>query len=109
VINWERVEELRDEIGADGFTEVVALFLEEADEAVARLAEGARDRLAEDLHFLKGSALNLGLAQLAELCQQGERAAARGEAGVVDVTEVRQTYAQSRAALLAGMDGRTAA
>jgi HPt (histidine-containing phosphotransfer) domain-containing protein len=109
VINWERVEELRDEIGMDGFAEVVALFLDEADGAVVRLAAGAPAGLAEDLHFLKGAALNLGLAQLADLCQQGERAAARGEGGAVDVDDVRASYAQSRTALLAGLASRSAA
>jgi HPt (histidine-containing phosphotransfer) domain-containing protein len=109
VINWERVDELRDEIGADGFVEVVALFLDEADEAVARLDGGTAAGLAADLHFLKGAALNLGLSRLADLCQQGERAAARGEGGTVDVAVVRQTYALAREALLAGLAGRPAA
>jgi histidine phosphotransfer protein HptB len=113
MINWDRVAELRDEIGADGFVEVVELFLEEADEAVVRLAgdRGAATAagLGADLHFLKGSALNLGLVQLADLCQQGERAAARGDSDAVDTDVVRAVYAQSRAALLAGLDGRSAA
>lgn len=107
MINWERVEQLRQEIGDDGFGEVVALFLEEADEAVARLSAGTAAALAGDLHFLKGSALNLGLADLAELCQQGERAVAQGDG--VDVAAIRQVYAQSRPALLAGLPDRTAA
>lgn len=109
MINWERVEELRDEIGDEGFLEVVALFLDEADEAVARLAAGMSPALADGLHFLKGSALNLGLSQLADLCQLGERAAARGEGGTVDVAHVGQVYAQSRAELLEGLAKRSAA
>ena len=34
MIDWERVRELRSEIGADDFAEVVEMFLSEADEAV---------------------------------------------------------------------------
>ena len=37
MIDWERVRELRSEIGADDFAEVVEMFLSEADEAVTRL------------------------------------------------------------------------
>lgn len=109
MINWERVGELREEIGGDGFLEVVALFLDEADEAVGRLAADRSPDLADVLHFLKGSALNLGLSHLADLCQQGERAAARGDAAAVDVAEVGQIYAQSRAALLDGLARQSAA
>ncbi len=75
MIDWDRVAELRDEIGEADFSEVVSLFLEEADEVVAGLnvQDDAPTRRAA-LHFLKGSALNLGFRDLADLCQQGEKA-----------------------------------
>ncbi|MFN3824777.1 MAG: Hpt domain-containing protein [Pseudorhodobacter sp.] len=75
MIDWDRVAELRDGIGEADFAEVVELFLEEADEVVAGLAslDSAESRQAA-LHFLKGSALNLGFQDLARLCQQGEKA-----------------------------------
>lgn len=38
MIDWERVADLRSEIGDDGFDEVIALFLEETDEVIARLS-----------------------------------------------------------------------
>ena len=34
MIDWTRVSELRDEVGAEDFDEVVELFLEEVDEAI---------------------------------------------------------------------------
>ena len=43
MIDWGRVAELRDEVGAENFSEVVCLFLEEADEATQRpLARAVR-------------------------------------------------------------------
>lgn len=72
MIDWLRMSELRDEIGQEGFDEVVDVFLEEAEEVVARLLH-APVPTQEDLHFLKGSALNLGFVSVAQLCQDGER------------------------------------
>ena len=106
MIDWTRVNELRDEIGADSFDEVAVLFLEEADEAVA-LLDGAQPAKALEsaLHFLKGSALNLGFSRLAQLCQDGEHLAAGGST-VVDLATIRSAYDQSKAAF---QDGRATA
>ncbi|QLQ20348.1 MAG: Hpt domain-containing protein [Exiguobacterium profundum] len=78
MIDWLRMSELRDEIGQDGFDEVVDVFLEEADEVLARLIQDPLPT-QEDLHFLKGSALNLGFVAVAQLCQEGERLLAAGD------------------------------
>jgi histidine phosphotransfer protein HptB len=92
MIDWDRVKELRGEIGAEDFDEVVALFLEEADECIARLsAEAGAAALSADLHFLKGAALNLGFAALSTLCQDGERRAGAGDLSV-DLEAVRAAY-----------------
>lgn len=110
MVDWERIADLQAQIGTEDFIGVVDLFLEETDEAVARLA--AVDRPAEVeavLHFLKGSALNLGLAGLAQLCGEGERVAAAGQAGVVDREAIAAAYARSRQALLEGLARRPAA
>jgi len=79
MIDWDRVRDLKAEIGEADFVEVAAMFLEEADEVIGRIspAHGAV-ALEKDLHFLKGAALNLGFAQLASLCQDGERRAPPG-------------------------------
>lgn len=99
MIDWERVETLFEEIGGEDFCEVVQIFLEETDIVIDRL-ESAPDpaRFEEDLHFLKGSALNLGFAEMAVLCQQGERMAARGTAEAIDIGAVLQSYRISVAA-----------
>jgi histidine phosphotransfer protein HptB len=110
MIDWERLRELRSEIGADSFMEVVEMFLEEADGVAERLATGVPDaELEAELHFLKGSALNLGLDELAALCQAGERAAAVGDAASVDTAAVIRCYAASKSALLSGLGTASAA
>ena len=98
MIDWERVKELRGEIGPDDFAEVAAMFLDEADAVIARLsADGGAKQVEADLHFLKGAALNLGFSTLSAICQAGERRAAGGDASV-DLDSVRQTYAGSKTA-----------
>ena len=103
MIDWTRINELRDEIGADGFDEVVDMFLEEADEVIARLTSGGLAKSLEaDLHFLKGAALNLGFDELATLCQDGEQRAAFGEADF-NITAVKHCYTTSKSALSTGL------
>jgi histidine phosphotransfer protein HptB len=104
MIDWKRVEELRQEIGADGFVEVADMFLEEAEGAVKALLSGLpSDEVESQLHFLKGSALNLGLSELAAICQDGERKAAAGYGALVDSAQVAAVYQASRMSLLGGL------
>ena len=104
MIDWQQIDELRGEIGAEGFAEVVDMFLEEAEGAVAALSRGIPAEEVEGmLHFLKGSALNLGLTDLAAICQEGERRAAAGDGAQVDFAMVVSVYRTSRAALLGGL------
>jgi HPt (histidine-containing phosphotransfer) domain-containing protein len=109
MIDWTRVAELRSEIGEADFAEVIALFLEEADEVIARLRLGDRSRLAHDLHFLKGSALNLGLLGLAQLCHDGERACAQGRGQLVDLDQLLACHDQSRIQFRDGLAAQSAA
>lgn len=105
MIDWDRVNELRSEFGEGGFAEVVGLFLEEADEVVTQLGLGlTADQVEGRLHFLKGSALNLGLTELAALCQDGERRAAQGGGGAVDLARVVACYAASKRAFQEGVE-----
>lgn len=97
MIDWMRVDELRAEVGDDGFDEVVDLFLEETDEVIARLLEVDDAALGRDMHFLKGSALNLGLRELAKLCQDGERLCGSGQAAKVDRSALIAAYHNAKA------------
>lgn len=102
MIDWDRVAELRDEVGPEDFGEVVELFLEEVEAVLARLRNDPRPAtFEEDFHFLKGSALNLGFAEFGALCFSGEKAAAEGHAAAVDVAAALASYDASKAAFLA--------
>lgn len=110
MIDWDRVAQLRDEVGPESFLEVVELFLEEVDEAIARLGASADAAdLAGELHFLKGSALNLGFERFGQVCQEAERLAARGEGAAVAVPPILACYADSRQVFLDSLDRRDVA
>mgnify|MGYP002624652506 FL=1 len=107
MIDWQRVDELRDEVGADDFREVVDIFLEEVDEVVNRLRNRPDPAACEaELHFLKGSALNLGFSVLGSICSNGEKLAAEGRADQVDLPAVLICFEESKAEFLAhlGLD-----
>lgn len=94
MIDWMRVNDFRAEIGEENFDEIVALFLEEADAAVAGLSQGlSLADLGTALHSLKGSALNLGFDSLAQMCGAAELQAAAGIRP--DVTSIVVVYGQS--------------
>ncbi|CUH86524.1 TMAO reductase sytem sensor TorS [Phaeobacter sp. CECT 5382] len=101
MIDWPRVKELRDEVGPEDFDEVVDLFLEEVEEVIAKLRDGDRAQLEQDLHFLKGSAMNLGFDDFSQLCLAGERKSAQGEAGSVDLIEIVDKFEVSKVGFLA--------
>ena len=101
MIDWDQVRCLRSEVGVDDFEEVVALFLEETQDAVDRLANAPSiETLEGDLHFLKGSALSLGFSALSELCQKGESLAAKGKQQEVDIGPVLSCYEGSKIAFI---------
>ncbi len=110
MIDWERVADLRAEVGEDEFAEVVELFLEEVEGVIDRLRATPQAALYEqDLHFLKGSALNLGFREFSSLCQTGEKLAASGLAAKVDLGGVLVAYEASKQDFLLNLPKRTRA
>jgi HPt (histidine-containing phosphotransfer) domain-containing protein len=109
MIDWGRVAELRAEIGEDSFGEVIALFLEETDEVTGRLSATAPEALGRDLHFLKGSALNLGFAELGQLCEEGEWHCRMGAPDKVERQVILDSYAASKAAFQESLPQQSAA
>lgn len=110
MINWDRVNELRDEIGPEDFQEVAEMFLEEVDAVILRLKETPDPaQYEDDMHFLKGSALNLGFAGFSDLCESGEKAAAEGRADTICLARVFKTYDASKVAFESGCECTTAA
>lgn len=111
MIDWDRVTELREEIGPEDFDEIVELFLSEVDNAMMGLGDlpAVAKAWEEQMHFLKGASLNLGFADLARVCQDGENAAAAGQADPVPVDLLTQVYADSKAEFLNDLPVRFAA
>lgn len=110
MISWDRVNELCEEVGQDDFLEVVEIFLEEVEEVVERLKSSPDPSTYEsDLHFLKGSALNLGFDGLAALCSDGEKMARTGAPQDVNLKLVIDMYDQSKSEFLTHQKSRIAA
>ncbi|WP_370399625.1 Hpt domain-containing protein [Sulfitobacter sp. JB4-11] len=106
MINWQRVSELREEVGPEDFDEVVALFLEEVEDTLQRIVTNPDPgTLAEDMHFLKGCALNMGFRTFTAACQHAERRTAEGAADDVDPKQIEETYLTSKQAFLSALPG----
>lgn len=99
MLNQSRIDELKAEVGEDDFAEVVELFCEEMDEVFDDIAHANPTKLRECLHFLKGSALNVGLETVGNLCINAENTLASNEEAAVDLDELRSIYEQSKLAL----------
>lgn len=110
MIDWQRTLQLRDEVGAEDFDEIVELFLSEVEDALDRLDAAGTDtaQIEAEMHFLKGAALNLGFQALASLCADGETAAASGQQPAFPIADVRKTYEASKTELQADLPARAA-
>lgn len=104
MIDWQRVTELREEIGEEDFREVAEMFLEEADDGVSRLKAGVpEDSLEAEYHALKGSGLNLGLSEFAKICADAEQHASAGAFENIDASVAVASYEASRTEFLNGL------
>jgi hypothetical protein len=99
MINWDRVDELRGEVGEESFAEIVTIFLDEVEDVLVRIAYSSDpESLKGDLHFLKGGALNLGFRALGALCEDlgpGGRLSTAAH-----LAELQEVYDQSKAEFL---------
>lgn len=93
MIDWQKVRALRDEVGEDGFAEVIDLFLEEVELRLGTLGNPTRD-FADDMHFLKGCARNLGFSRLAQLCEAADPGRPADQAS--RAAEIDECYRASR-------------
>lgn len=103
MIDWKQVKQLEEDIGAEDFQDVAEMFLDEVDEAVDSLRcnpDLNANALASALHFLKGSAANLGFQDFGECCSQGEKNAEKGQVELVDLGHLVSLYDQSKKAFL---------
>jgi len=99
MIDWAQIKQLEEDIGAEDFGDVVSLFIEEVDEAIRQLQDdppNSADMLGPALHFLKGSAYNLGFKAFGDYCSDGEKLAMDGASGDVDLEQVVELYSISK-------------
>lgn len=107
MIDWDRVADLREEVGPEDFDEVVELFLQEVDEEIETLSgAAAAEGLSAKLHFLKGSALSLGFREFSGLCQTGESALTQNPGATIDLDSLHSSYQSSRSTFLADLPNR---
>ena len=94
LVNPARVQALCQEIGEDGFPDVLEMFISESAQVVARLRDMTDPvAIAADMHFLKGSALTMGMDDLAAYCMGVE------QGGAFDPDMLEDLFTRSRAAL----------
>ncbi len=89
MINWARIDELYEDFGADGFTDIAEVFVAEVAESLDRLS-AAQDpeSLHAEFHFLKGAALNLGFDDMSRLCAEAEERAARNQSCTTQTAQI---------------------
>jgi len=102
MIDWNRVNELRTEVGVEDFAEVLDMFFDEVAEVLGGLGNGGNEATKRDLHFLKGSAMNIGLAEFNALCLSSELALFADPNVVIDLDAIRRTFLASKDILVSG-------
>lgn len=96
MINWDRVSELREEVGEEDLAEVILLFCEEVEEVLAVLDNATQADMPNHLHFLKGSALNIGFEAVSTRCQAEEANLKANPNTKPDISGIRADYASCK-------------
>ncbi len=104
MLDWNRINELRGEVGDDEFQLILELLLDEVEGAMMRLSPGDPLRLETHLHFLKGCAWNLGFADFGNLCDEAERRVAGSRSADISIDSLLVSYSQSKQALMQQLD-----
>lgn len=97
MVNWDRISELREEVGEDDLAEVILLFCEEVEEVLAGLDDAQMSAMPGHLHFLKGSALNIGFEAVSNRCKTEEARIKESPGVYPDIAAIRSDYAASKA------------
>ena len=103
MIDWDRVEELKSEVGEEDFAEIIGMFFEEVEDVLQRLCQPNSTAQASDLHFVKGSALNIGLAEVSDLCRSMETRLRDNPNAAVDLAKLQGVFRVSKAELWGGI------
>ncbi len=97
MLNLNRIAELKAEVGEEDFAEVFDIFCEEVEEVLDSLPTVPQAELPGKLHFLKGSALNIGLDAVGERCRLEEVKLSEDPEATPDIPEIRRLFSESMA------------
>jgi HPt (histidine-containing phosphotransfer) domain-containing protein len=103
MIDWDRLHNLRTDIGEDDFCDVACVFVAEIRETLDRLIAGPGCALATDFHFLRGSAANMGFAAMVDACLTAEAACHAGK--TPDIGAIAGCFGASLATVAAVIPG----
>lgn len=95
MIDWNRVLQMREEVGEELFGQLAADFLSEIEDRLARLSDDP-EQLLRDLHFLRGAALNMGFARFSALCLADEMQLRHGNAAGIDKADLIEKFRSTR-------------
>lgn len=103
MIDWDRIRELRHDVGEDEFGVILRLFLDEFEGVLNRLRGDDTGRLLADLSFLKDGARTLGFRRFAILCAELERSIAALAPRTFCPEALAHCYAASKQGLIRGL------
>ncbi len=110
MIEWSRIDELRNMVGDRRFGDITRLFFHEIETELAGLRNGMVDgTLRQHLHSLKGGAASLGFQELSKRCEAAELAASQNQLEDADLKVITQTYQKSRVIFEQGLQQRLSA
>ncbi len=99
MINWDRINELTEEVGEDDLSEVLLLFCEEVEEVLEKLPSASANEVPAHLHFLKGSAMNIGLESVSQLCKSEEQRITADPSAQPAVEAIQSAYLSAKGCL----------
>lgn len=103
MIEWQRLEELRDDVGEEEIAGVIDLFLAEIRQALPGLAQSDAHGRVALLHSMKGSARNIGLYGFARICDDEERRILENGLPAVSDADIAAAFAQADGQLHDGL------
>lgn len=103
MIDWTRLNGLRSDIGEEDFSDVVFLFVAEITGHLKQLTADPARAGADDFHFLRGSAANMGFVAMVEACRAAEAECLAGH--IPDVAAVAESFARSLSVIAPDIPG----
>lgn len=104
MIDWERVLEMRGDVGDAEFRPILELFLDEIETVVFRLPGNDRAQTVADFHFLTGCARSLGFRRFSQVCEGLEALAERQALPQGYIDDALTVYADSKRLFVRDLD-----